>query len=466
MGVLGVAEEYTASIIDGKTEEPLVYLPWSKIQWQRAKNRLSLASAFIADNDGGVESCGSIGGLRSWNQMLRIERNGTTVWDGPITSWGRGAILNPGVVRGFTIRAHDRLAIAQRRLIRVDLHATTGSYPVSMNQVPLKLMTDANLGVAGTLPYNFTLPSLSDFMTWGIYIDNYTGPLANIYPDSPNSNYTVKIEREYRAARLEYVLDALTELASRGILTFTQVGSKMWASQMALQNLLGGVGTRPSLNEATTVGIPSVEVDAFGQATVVYMASTSAGKAGFMQIAAVAPSTYTTVVGQLDLGISSEAPSWSLPYQQYVDGYTPVDAAGQLEATESATPTVTIEQIELSPKFGSPSLKDDLSNLVPGVIFDIGYTETCAFNVPVSGVSAEFRRYPKYDLSGSQLAYAQVATPTYSTAVRAARLEQLDVEVSIGDGGERNESVKASLVPFADWDGTLPSWWREPDMGY
>lgn len=466
MALLGVAEEYTASIIDGKTEEPLVYLPWSQIKWQRAKNKLSMASAFVADNDGGIESCGSIGGLRGWNQMLRVERNGATVWDGPITSWGRAAIMNPGVVRGFSVRAHDRLAIAQRRLVRTDLHATTGAYPVAMHQVPLKLMTDANLGVAATLPYNFTLPALTDFMTWGIYIDNYTGSLASIYPQSPNSNYTVKIEREYRAARLEYLLDVLTELCARGILTYSQVASKMWASQMELQNLLGATGSRPSLNEQTTVGTPAVEVDAFGQATVVYMAATSAGKAGFLQIATVAPSTFTTVVGQLDLGIMSESTAWSLPYQEYIDGYTPVDAAGQLEATESATPAVTIEQIELTPNFGSPTMNQDLSNLVPGVVFDVGYTETCAFNVPVSAASAEFRRYPKYDLSGSQLAYAQVATPTYSTAVRAARLEQLDVEVTVGDNGARGESVKASLVPFADWDGTLPAWWREPDMGF
>lgn len=465
MGVLGAPDEYTAAIIDGKTEEPLVYLPWSKIQWQRAKNKVSTGSVFVADSDGGIESCGAIGGLRGWNQMLRIERNGAPVWDGPVTSWGRAAILNPGVVRGFTVRAHDRLAIARRRLIGTDLHATAGSYPAYMNEVPLKLMTDANLGVASTLPYNFTLPAISDFMTWGIYIDNYTGALSSIYPQSPNSGYTVKIEREYRAARLEYVLDALDELCSRGILTYSQVASKMWASQMALQNLLGASGSRPSLNEMTTVGIPAVEVDAFGQATVIYMAATSAGKAGFMQISTVAPSTYTTVVGQLDLGIASESTAWSLPYQEYVDGYTPVDAAGQLEATEAATPTTTIEQIELAPEFGSPTMNGDLSNLVPGVVFDVSYSETCAFNVPTSGASAEFRRYPKYDLSGSQLAYAQVATPTYSTSIRAARLEQLDVDVSMDDSGAMTESVKASLVPFADWDGSLPAWWREPDKG-
>lgn len=463
MGRLGVAEEYTAVIIDGFTEEPLIYLPWSKIRWQRARNKMSTASVFVADSDGGIESCGAIGGLRAWNQVLRIERNGSSVWDGPITSWGRAAILNPGVVRGFELRAHDRLAIVHRRLIRVDLHAVYGQYPCQVHEVPLKLMTDANLGVAGTLPYNFSLPTIDDFNTWGQYFTNFGGQGPVIDLTLGPAGHTVVIERDYRAARMEYALDCLTELAARGIVTYSQVTSKMWVDQYVTQNLLGPPGTRPALSEGTTVGVPAVEVDAFGQASVVYSGATSAGKAGFLQISAFAPTTYTSVIGQLDLGIVGESTAWSLPYQQYQDGYTPVDEAGQLTAAASATPTVTIEQVTLAPDFGGPLFEDGVGGLVPGVIFDIAYSETCAFNVPVSGVSAEYRRMPTSDLTLTQVCYAFVMTPTQSATVGAARLEQVDVDVDVSDKGVMSESVKVSLVPYADWDGTLPAWWREFD---
>ena len=114
-------------------------------------------------------------------------------------------------------------------------------------------------------------------------------------------------------------------------------------------------------------------------------------------------------------------------------------------------------QVRLTPEFGSEAMAADLSNLLPGAWLDIGYADTCAFQLPFAEVRYEYRAVvvDAVPMEGSAL------TPVTSDAIMMGRLEQLDVELT--DEGE--EVVMAALMPTAEWDGTTPTGWRDPAAG-
>jgi len=108
-----------------------------------------------------------------------------------------------------------------------------------------------------------------------------------------------------------------------------------------------------------------------------------------------------------------------------------VEAAAELIATEVASPSLTIEQLQLAPSFGGRALLPSLDNLQPGTRFNVAFEDTCAFSVPTSR-----RVYMWND-------YSQVYETVLGWAgdTTHARLDQLDFDVD--EGGE---TVKGSFT--------------------
>lgn len=445
MPSLGVPYEYEAVITDGLTGETITMLPWSKIKWQRARNKVSQAEAFVAIADGGM-SVMREAPPRPWNTLLSIQRNGSVVWDGPVTSWSRPSRSGPGQPPGFTIRAHDRLALLMRRLVGADITATSRS---SMGTLFRDLLVSGDLGGAND-PYTFVLPSQSDFMN--TFSFNSAG--------TEFSYASIAADREYRVARLERLFDVISELAELGLITFTQAADKMWVNEVTLRNLLGGGGSRPVLSEATTLAVPGVEGDALGMSNKVYAGTQSQGKAGFPTVADCTFFASTYVQGTLESGYASSRSGQTDEASATYSSPLSVAAAG--EAARSAAPSVTIERTPLAPSFGCPAMDVTLSNLVPGIIVDVDYAESVAFDVPVVSVNPEYRYWYTASIFGvpptPEQRFAYMFTPVSSDEIRLARLEQLDVGVDSTDG-PIVETVDASFTPYAEWDGTVPPNW-------
>lgn len=409
MASLGQAEEYEAVIVDSLTEQPLLYLPWSVIKWQRIRNEISVASVVVAQGDGGIECCGPIGGIFPWSQMLRIERNGGVVWDGPITGWSR-----PRSTRDLTIKAHDRAALIMKRLVAV--HRSYVDTPPP--EIIAELLLDAGIGVSSPAGY------------------------PNPYVISPGGLLTTPTEfatREYFVERLERVYDAVRELTEN---TYTGFYT-CWTEDIITDELniaatlgLAAHGLAPKLNEFTTIGLPGIDVDGLNMSTVVYAGGAGQGISGFPLIEANSGNLGIFSVSLLERA-AAEARSATTSDLALIAGRG---------AAESLAPQVTLEQIQLSPLFGNEFMLADLSNLLPGCQFDLDFAETCAFQIPVS----EYR-----EASG-------VPGVAYVTSITRARLDQLDTTVGKTEGGGIVEEMLASYRPIISADishisGALPS---------
>lgn len=474
MALLGTPDEYNAIIADGTTLEPLAYLPWSSLAWQRSRNKITQGEAFISEADLGVYSSGRslLSSLRTWNQLLRIERNGSIVWDGPITGWGPTTIRSRGGDKfGVTIRAFDRWVISQKRLIGGDLQMfwPGGYWPLPPSPYPIPfgpfgggniawaLMIAAGLfDTPSELPYAITLPGRTDFPS-GLGRLESTGV-------EPNYFVTLPLEREWRTLRLERLSDAWDELGNLGYLSYAQVVDKLWVNDQTMRATLGGGGVRPVLSENTCFNTLAVNVDGLPQATAAYVGRQGTGKTGYARVSTATTVPFTQVVGLLETGAALQqaddrgdnASGWP----------TGADLQAQNSLYRRAAPDITIEQVALRPTFGSPSLSADLSNLVPGVVVDLDFPETSGTGVAFVDVIAVDRLWC-YSINYGENLYGTLLTPVYDTSISKARIEQLDVTVEAGDGGII-ETMNASLVPWADWDGhSPPASWLEPQgVGY
>lgn len=388
MATLDYCDEYEAFVVDSKTQETLFALPWSNINWQRIYSEISIASVNVANADKGMECFGLVGGFRPWQQMLRIERNGTAVWDGPLTGWNR-----PRGSRNVTIRAHDRSILTQKRLIRV------------------------HRSFSAVTPYSVIRQVMLDALMTQITYDPY--PLTINVATPPTESVT----REYFTERLERVYDVMVELNNNTSSGFwTTALDTIYLDELQIADLLGraNTGKAPKLSEMTTIGLPGIDVDGLGMCTYAYAGGAGQGTNGFPSI--------STNSGNLNIFLTSVLEKASAEDRSVTDLAL---VAGRL-AAESLAPGVTLEQIQLSPLFGSEFMNADLSNLLPGAQFDVDFAETSAFNVPVS----EYRE--------------AVGVPgvAYMTAVTRARLEQLDVSVGKTDGGGISEEVYGSFRSF------------------
>lgn len=391
MATLSTPSEYEAVVYDATatgSRLPLTYLPWQSIKWQRVRNDISQATVVVAQGDGGIECCRQIGGLACWSQVLTIERNGERVWDGPITGWGR-----PGNTRDLTIRAHDRSAMFWKRLVQTRRTYTT------------------------VTPYSIFQQLVSD--TFGTYADPYTSTFNTATPPSE------RVTREYFVERLERLYDIFKELTENTSTGFwTQAVVNCYFDELTIANLLGraGQGKAPRLNEQTTIGAPGIDVDGLGMATYVYAGAAGQGINGFPLIA--------TNTGNLNIFLNKVFQKSSA--EDRVGNSTDLSLVAGRAAAEALAPQMTLEQIRLSPDFGSEFMLPDLSNLLPAAQFDLDFEETCAFQVPL----AEYREA------------AGVPGVAYVNEITAVRMDQLDVSVSKSEGTGITEEVTASCRPI------------------
>lgn len=384
MAKLGCADEYEAVIVDSFTQVPMKYLPWGSIRWQRRRNEISQASVDVPCGSGGIECCREIGGLEGWDQMLRIERNGEMVWDGPVTGWRTDPQGN------LTIRAQDRFCFTYKRLV--------GAYRFLENRTPpaiiAQLLDDSDMANPNTTPY-----------AWDYVLG------------SPG---TERATREYLVERMERVYDCINEIIGSTTTGFyTTLLETTYLSEADIRYSLGDplANAAPILSERTTIGRPAVDVDALNQATYTYVGVAGQGTNGFPIIVSNAVFFGRFLGSLLERG-SAETRA-----------VTQADATliAARDAARYAGPDLNLEQIVLSPDFGSPTMAADLSNLLPGVVMSLRYDETCAFNVPIA----------TYSESGG------ISTYNIEDAVEYVRLDLLDVSVSKAEEGIQ-ETVSAS----------------------
>lgn len=468
MGTLGTPYEYNVVIADSQTLEPLAYLPWSSINWQRSRNKITGAEAFIAIEDLGIYQNGKplVNALRTWNQLLRVERNGAYVWDGPLLGWGFTSKRVRGQDKfGLTLRAWDRWVISKKRKIGGDLMMSWpgGFWPLPPSPLPTPwgpfgggnmayaLMYSAALyEAAPDLPYPITLPARTDFPS---------GLGRSPTGIEPNFCVSLPLEREWRTSKLEYLSDALDEIAGFGYLSYAQVLDKLWVNDETIRNTLGVRGSRPVLNEHTALSTLGVQVDGFDQINVAYTARQGTGKSGYATVTTADILPFTSVIGTLEGGFIVDQAN----DRGGNPGPSNATMQAQVQLYRQGGPAITIEQIPLAPSFGSPTMNDDLSNLLPGAIVDVDFPEQSGLEIPFLDVIVVDRRWAYstnlgYELSGSLL------TPVFDTSITKARMEQIDVTVT-SDAGGIFEEVKASLVPWADWDGhSVSADWIEPTV--
>lgn len=386
MGTVGCPDEYEALIVDSASQDTIAFLPWSDISWQRVRNGWSAASVTIAAADGGIECCSVFGGLRPWSQMLRIERNGHNVWDGPIMGWGRPTV-DGGGTRDVTVRARDRGVICDRRFL-------DATYDYSAGVVDYGTAMAAML--AGSLT-SIPFPLVYDgALTGDVATTAYL--VSRLEPVSTILNGIVEQEGEFYTCRRD---------------TLFIFGEKaMWQTRVP-----------PVLNETTVLSFPQVEVDATDQMTVLFSGGQSAGLSGYPTIVQYDFSATITP----PLGYILHGAGVSLTPQ--FDDFVFLGASLWHGPVDRVSPKLTIEAVPISPAFGAVDFDSDLDTLMPGMLLRLGFQDTCAFNVPVVIWERVLRL-----LVGS-------ATCDW------VRVDQIDVDVKRDDSG-LVEDIRLSCVPW------------------
>lgn len=386
MATIGTCEEYEAFIVASGTQIPLVTLPWSQISWGRLRSDISTASVIVSPQNGGVECCGAIGGLEPWDQMLRIERNGAIVWDGPVTGWREEA----GTLK---VRAMDRFCVSKKRYV--------GSHLNLVNSDPVAIIASLIASAAIGNP------------AYDIY------SLTAAY----SSASTETVSREYFVERLDTVYDAIREVVSattKGFFTCYRDTVYLYEPQMAA---LVGANAPLVLSEQTMIGRPTVDVEGFGMATKAYVGGSSVGVPGFPLIGNDATFLGTYVAAFLETASA----------QSRTGSQADLNLMAKRLAAEAATPDATVERVRLSPNFGAVGFPADLSYLLPGVRVLLDFESTCAFNVP----------FVEYRETGGVASYATTSTIQY------LRLDELEVSVTQSADGGLDETIMASFRTVA-----------------
>lgn len=422
--------DYTASIVfSSSPTTTIAVMPFSEIKWQRVNNKTSSASLVVPGADGGIECCGVFGGLRPWDHMLVVERNGYVVWDGPIIGWTRDPSGD------LTIRALDRSSLFSKTLVGKTQLFPAGS---ALETILRGLFTN---GFVGPTPFSLTI----DY-DWGTY-----------FTPAPPGEVDLHVER------LDYLESVLSQLAQSTDLYWTcrsdlvqfceyKLRSGLTAEGLTGVHLPGFDNRWPALSESVVTELPTVAVDGTNLATVVYLGGASSGANGHAVVDIV---DLRSAIWYVDNG---DPPPYILSSLQDGQGNltqsdtTSVTTAAEQRAVAVSTPNLTVEQIHLAPNFGGQTLLPSLDNLMPGCRFLLDFQETCAFNVPTS------KRVYTYDTVSGQYDF----TLAWAGDTRHVRLDQLDVTVD--DNGEEvvasftpTVEVLSGLVTFTDLDNNSRS---------
>lgn len=259
---LGCAEEYTVIVTARDLVTYAAELSWSLISWSRVLDEVSTASVTVPDVFGGLRCNIEFGDtIVPWRFGLRIERNGSEVWSGPITSITRPERDGAGTDY-VEIMASDIMMWMAKR-------TTTAS----------QLYTDRDGGVV----FKGVLDDATQF-------DN----LFDLRCPTFATGFTMT--REILALDFEYSLDILSELANSAVDYFV-LGKELVVYDVSDAGwfvLRDGVKTRIAatddpfgryiyglFTDDAYVARPGFTIDGMSQANNVFVPGADSGEAGF-----------------------------------------------------------------------------------------------------------------------------------------------------------------------------------------
>lgn len=187
MASLGVAQEYTVAVTPRNGFGNIGLLETSDLKWGRNLNDSSSATVKIPLAGGSTSCCALAGSLRSWGHQIRISRDGTLVWEGPIVNldYGGGDLI---------ISARDVSVWLARRVIKAILDFRGGEDLI-------------NIAYA--------------LIEHGLSRDD-----PNVLPYVVKTLSGIKGDRYYGTGEPKYILDELNELGRTGI-DWTVVGRRI-----------------------------------------------------------------------------------------------------------------------------------------------------------------------------------------------------------------------------------------------
>jgi hypothetical protein len=259
---LGCADEYTVIITARDLETYAAEVKWSSLSWSRVLDEVSTAQVVVPDVFGGLRCNIDLGDtIVPWRFGLRIERNGSEVWAGPITS-----ITRP--VRDGSGADYVEIAAADA-MMWMSKRTTTAS----------RLYTDVDGGTVfkGVLDDGTLFDNLFDLQC-------------------PEFATGYQMTREILALDFEYTLDILTELADSAVDYF------MYGTELAVYDIgdLGWFVVRDGVKERlapTTdpygryiyglftdeafIARPGFSIDGMSQGNNIIVPGADSGEAGF-----------------------------------------------------------------------------------------------------------------------------------------------------------------------------------------
>lgn len=486
MGDIGVPDSYDVWIRNslgaytGSNPTHRV-LAFTDIAWQRIMADVSVAQVTVPRSS--LRKGESFYYPTPWRDALVVFRNGYQVWSGPVLSWTRNGAGD------LVISAKDAAVGMQKQYIG----ASRNYIDEEVSQVVAQILADAQVGVPGVAPVPMTIGA---FYPLGFYPGSIgTSGFAPL-------DAAVTMQLDYR--RFDRVWSVLSDLASKSLLYFCCANDHLYLNETGVRQQLGVGDTGwPQLTDENVVGIPAVTCDGLdtitevvrtadahettfygidhvidninNMADPVYHELFHSGPLDYLDGVYLYPDQDTTPGYNPHLmppsaflgGIHLQGSNEGSPATTSIDGYGVRAALGA-----HAGPSVSVEQVQLSPTFSHPSLADDLSNLLPGTRFTIGFEDRSMFDIPFAerklGVFPGNGARPGAVTSTTGIVYIDPrweafpddpniwadATANFdwrlaslwTNRIDHLRLIQLDVSVQ-NDNGALKETVTASFVP-------------------
>lgn len=187
MAELGLGRDYVIAVTPSDGFGNIGFLESDDLTWARELNTISTATIRVGLSGGSTDCCALAASLRTWGHQIRISRDGTLVWEGPIVhlEYGRDELI---------ITARDVIAWLGRRVVRSVLDFRAGE---DLSEIARQLIEH------------------------GFQRDD---PNVLAYMQVQASN--IRGERYYGTGEPKYVLDDLNELARTGV-DYTAIGRRI-----------------------------------------------------------------------------------------------------------------------------------------------------------------------------------------------------------------------------------------------
>lgn len=187
MASLGLGQNYTVVVTPRDGFGNIGFLEPSSIKWSRKLNDSSAAQITVDLAGGSAECCALAGGLRTWGHQIRISRDGTLVWEGPIVHLEYGG-------NQLVIDARDVAVWLSRRVVKSILDFRGGA--------DLSLIAEA-------------------LIEHGLERDD-----PNVLPYLQITESHISGVRYYDTKEPKYILDELNELGRTGV-DYTVIGRRI-----------------------------------------------------------------------------------------------------------------------------------------------------------------------------------------------------------------------------------------------